>query len=123
MLRYLEDIYSHHSNVRKATAYLPMIGEDVGWTILTTIDKQVHHGKRKVVSAMLSAESLARFETHLIRHYENNQEFLDVTSTRDGDWSGPVAMHDFRELTIDTNGNDSQLMAAHSPRTYNGSSQ
>ena len=122
MLSYVEDIYGHHSNVRKATAYLPMIGEDVGWTILTTIDKQVHHGKRKVVSAMLSADALARFESHLVKHYENNQQYLDHTSTGDGDWSEPVVMHDFRELIIDISISDSQLTTSHSPRTYNGSS-
>ena len=97
----LEDIYSHHSNVRKATAYLPMVGEDVGYTILTTVDKQVHHRKRKVVSTMLSGESFAGFESQLIKHYENMEQSLDISVAQGEGGENcpePVAMHDFREL-------------------------
>lgn len=65
------DIYGFSKNVKKSKAYLPMVPNQKSWCTLTTINKDAHRIKRKIVSQSLSDHALKEFEPALHKHIDN----------------------------------------------------
>ena len=101
ILLILADIYGHSKNMQKSKAYLPMVPDGIGWSTLTTIDKEQHRFKRRLLSSGLGENTLQGFQSVMLQYIDDFCEKLGAESTVERD-SSPRNMIQWAEFfTLD----------------------
>ena len=87
------DIYGHSRNVKKSKAYLPIVYATGGFSILTSIEKDVHRNKRRLMSRWFSDDALDAFVPVMLSQIRIFCDKLLAGAATDG-WTEPKDMRD-----------------------------
>lgn len=95
------DIYGPSKNVKKSKGYLPILPAPGAFSVHTSMDKEMHRRKRKVISQGLGDDAVKAFEPEFLVHL---RIFCDKLAgdkqNDDGNWTLPINMTD---ICIDKN--------------------
>ena len=82
------DIYGPSKNIKKSKGYLSILPAPGAFSVHTSIDKEMHRRKRKVLSHGLGDEALKAFEPELLVHIRLFCDKLGKNrQSQDADWT------------------------------------
>lgn len=95
-LGFATDIYGPLKNVKKSKGYLPILPAPGAFSVHTSIDKEMHRRKRRLISQGLGEDALKAFESELLTHIRLFCDKLaeDKQSDNEG-WTLPKHMTDW----------------------------
>ena len=99
-MQWLTDIYGFSKNVKKSKAYLTLVPDHNGWSTMTTIKKDAHRVKRKVVLQAFSDHALTNFEPALQKHIDSLCHRLVGANQSLCDWTEGKTMHEWCKRTV-----------------------